>query len=1223
MDLKFIAGNQLVNVGGSGPSVSAFRPEDFLVLHFEFVNLRVSQAGQGQALNILDPGKPSFIIVHFPPQNIAEQAFFEASNGQGKTFPLPPSDPDANKTGSDNLLPPPVESRLGFSSRLVFKVPANAGQIPLTLQDLLGRCAQYDLNIASSAHGPEFVSIGRFRFGDLGTLSPPRPVPPEHNLILQHRAWLLAQTSPTLQREAALPGAPPSEPAPLVAAASGPRRPSGVETAIEMPYRLILSQNQYGAWKHASTPVRSSETKRTELWHTRSAIRKPGGSIHDSSSFDTLGRCSAIWTRDWDLIPASAPPAPPPAHQNMPPRASLDASDRHNIVMLSASKNNLDVSRLMLSSVGGWMDVQGQLDGTGLLTVQAWRQITAMGRDQYARVVYKGYLFPFGHAASLVKVTERKFHMSLPGNPAYLRQRMYIVVREPEKLFLSATVDPASHKRYDLQMPFRRVRITTMVTPDLDAPGPNQSQFYPMVAGHDFLFHLVAEGLDGKEIEFSAPLLFLDETADNPATLGPVAKAYDAQMKGTYDLRGQNVVFAEFTDPNAPDRVKPGSTRLETTSIIFGAEIPDAATLQTLFTSCHFYPAVRGAKVVVPAIRQLAGNDAPLDVAYHDGYLQHGFDGQQNTGQIFLEIRGGASDVNFAAAGHGDRTGALVTPSMKMTGLSRLLGPVAGSLDTLRAGAFDPNDFFNSVDALLFGTIPLKGILKRLDFSDLTKLPRFMSEAVTVIEELLQDITAIQVLAGRLSGLQAQAARPAAAAPAGASPVDLVTAVVNDVSQIIKDLEQLVQNPLSPNPTLVADLKKLAGDPNNPGDLQKLVDSLPAVGNLADAKRSLQQISTRLTQELADATFLDALRAEQITVKFEWKPEIQAWGFSGNSQDKALFWPANPNSCTVSVELHVKRRTGEPTADIYCGFRDFKLQLIAPTTFLILDFDVVEFTAASGKKPDVNVKLKKDGVQFAGALAFVNTLRKLIPIDGFSDPPALSVTADGIDASYSMALPSVGIGVFTLQNLSLAAGFNIPFIVKPLSVRFNFCTRDQPFLLTVAMFGGGGFFSLVIDPHGVQTLEAALEFGASVAMDFAVASGAVSVMAGIYFSMKATNVDLAGFLRIDGHVEVLGIVTVSIAIELDLKYDSANNSVVGEATIIIEVSVLFFSASVPLHCRKQFAGGEPAPPKQVMARMPGPPVPPTPARVNRVTFEDLMQPDGTNQPWHDYCRAFA
>ena len=70
-----------------------------------------------------------------------------------------------------------------------------------------------------------------------------------------------------------------------------------------------------------------------------------------------------------------------------------------------------------------------------------------MARDHYVRVVYRGFLFPFGHRVSLVKVSERKFHNGAraeggkatleqkPGNPAYLRQRLFIVMRERERRF--------------------------------------------------------------------------------------------------------------------------------------------------------------------------------------------------------------------------------------------------------------------------------------------------------------------------------------------------------------------------------------------------------------------------------------------------------------------------------------------------------------------------------------------------------------------------------------------------------------------------------------------------------------------------------------------------------------------------------------------------------------------------------------------------------------------
>jgi hypothetical protein len=46
-----------------------------------------------------------------------------------------------------------------------------------------------------------------------------------------------------------------------------------------------------------------------------------------------------------------------------------------------------------------------------------------------------------------------------------------------------------------------------------------------------------------------------------------------------------------------------------------------------------------------------------------------------------------SSPVNFS--GQGDRSGGLATPNMRMTALSRLLGPVAGNPATISGGAFD------------------------------------------------------------------------------------------------------------------------------------------------------------------------------------------------------------------------------------------------------------------------------------------------------------------------------------------------------------------------------------------------------------------------------------------------------------------------------------------------------------------------------------------------------
>src|SRR5262249_38608433 len=47
-----------------------------------------------------------------------------------------------------------------------------------------------------------------------------------------------------------------------------PHPPNPTQTALELPFRLILSPNRYGAWFHSETAVTSTATGHTELWHT-------------------------------------------------------------------------------------------------------------------------------------------------------------------------------------------------------------------------------------------------------------------------------------------------------------------------------------------------------------------------------------------------------------------------------------------------------------------------------------------------------------------------------------------------------------------------------------------------------------------------------------------------------------------------------------------------------------------------------------------------------------------------------------------------------------------------------------------------------------------------------------------------------------------------------------------------------------------------------------------
>ena len=172
-------------------------------------------------------------------------------------------------------------------------------------------------------------------------------------------------------------------------------------------------------------------------------------------------------------------------------------------------------------------------------------------------------------------------------------------------------------------------------------------------------------------------------------------------------------------------------------------------------------------------------------------------------------------------------------------------------------------------------------------------------------------------------------------------------------------------------------------------------------------------------------------------------------------------------------------------------------------------------------------------------------------------------------------------------------------------MRFNFSERQQPFSLTVSLLGGGGFFAIGIGAEGVQEIEAALEFGAAISINLGVASGSVEIKAGVYFhwldagaSDKARSSSPAT-CGMHGELTVLGLISASLTFNLQLAYlkEGTNSMVFGEATLTVEVEVLFFSVDVSVSCRREFGG-----------------------RRRRPRFLELV-PD--QSIWDEYCGAFA
>jgi hypothetical protein len=166
--------------------------------------------------------------------------------------------------------------------------------------------------------------------------------------------------------------------------------------------------------------------------------------------------------------------------------------------------------------------------------------------------------------------------------------------------------------------------------------------------------------------------------------------------------------------------------------------------------------------------------------------------------------------------------------------------------------------------------------------------------------------------------------------------------------------------------------------------------------------------------------------------------------------------------------------------------------------------------------------------------------------------------------------------------MKFGAGLRIPFSGDPVSMRINFCSRNDPFMGAVWIFGLTGFFAVEMNgKQGLASVEVQIEFGGMWAIDIGVASGSIKLVAGFYFSYKVVEnekgieegfIYLEGYIKVQGCVQVLGIVTISILVKLALSYSSYDDVVWGEALLQLKVEILFFEVSVEWHCRKELSG---------------------------------------------------
>ena len=1175
------------------------RTDDLVKLDVRLVNMVVTGPPAARIIRKIDASKGGLMIVGFAPQAIAESTFPDMS-GDSDASPTPPAMPNVKRDGTVNGTSSAsayggigktmrAQAFAAGPSRLSFMTPQDFTSINFTVADVLGACNTWRLNLDLKAMAPPDSMITAHDFDAirvrLSALADKQKAAlakyPATEAVLRRAADRVADAIAVAAGQGyALPDAaidkliqyeidttvPPVKAgigdaadltgygAPAKAAyvatlstlnlsrrvspytrntpvddgASVPMKQNDGQpqmtvispgalysidlhdrpiadtaTDIEVPYRLHMSPLATAGFTHEVDAVDHGGDF-FELWHTKLGTR-----VSDWVLGDNPEPLRALWADD---MSSDATQAADPVTAG-----ALSGLDRKGIVQLTAGylKPNFTplpvmAQHLRLTALGASLDAEGNWPdhlkaGTDIVE---WKHVSSIGRDQFVRVIYEGFLFPFGHAASLIKVSERKFsRQSDGGRVAGLMQKFYIIVRQRSRDY------PGDQQLYEgRDFPFTKVEILTKQTPDLRAPeeiwelnlyrygedtkatpqrkyyGDQEAYqtFWPklMKDATDMYFPLLGTDSQGRKTKFEMPLIFVSGLR-NIAGVPPKSTRTDIDLIVDYYNTDQAIAqkvkvnvdhalirFCQDRDANGNPLTGKGESDYHASELYFRSSKSMPASGEAPLDGARFYPGLAKADIDLPSFKTLLDTNAPPpSVAYHDRYLAHGFDGTgpgaKNPAEMVFSV---VSTIAAVPAKASDRFGGMVSSSMVPDGLSRKLGALTNSANYID-GAFNPKDAIPT-DAQLLGAIPLKDIL--------TAVSDFGGDAIKAVPKIKNMVD-------------------------GAS----VTATY-----------ELVQDKVKPF-----------------GDLFLPLDPPP-----------------------------------------------------GQPQFK------------VVTTVTVAKAGQKPDATVDAALLAFKINLFG---FIQLNFTKLSMHAQPGMKTKVSVALDDDnGVLFGGPLEFVNSLRDMIPTGGFADGPGLNVTPQGISASYSLGLPDIGIGVLSLSNVSLGAGFDLSFAGAPPSVKFNFAERHNPFNLTVSLFGGGGFFAITLDTGGVRELEASLEFGAQISINLGVASGGVYVKGGFYFHWIGSPKDqqlvqFEGYVELGGHLSVLGLITVSLTFHLGLTYEKAggHSKLYGTATLTVEIDILFFSISQDVTVEKEFAGSDADP-----------------------SFIDFVP---TDKVWSDYCNAFA
>lgn len=432
----------------------------------------------------------------------------------------------------------------------------------------------------------------------------------------------------------------------------GTPREQGKASTLELPWRLLLAVEHRARCRHRRRPATSGDGV-TAMWHTRILAPAPRSDAYTA------------------VFPFASLPLETPFADSTPLGAGVEkiaARGRdHPGTPVAVDKLVLTTCGATFSGSVGYPDLE-------------WTHRVVMGRDVYVRLLQRGVLFPFGHEASAVEVTERKFDPAT--GVAGLHRTLTLVVTQP---VLDYRIE-AAHQR---EFPFHRVAIDPVLVTPLDRPAPGARAYWLTRDGRPVMFTARASSA-GDVIPLHLPLVFAEKGTD----VGHLNALYAGGPR-------EGLEAAPVPPAAVVDRAVPLVVRRRADDVVEAVEHTEqhvrSLTLAAgrIGSGTTFHPRIAGLEVTLPAVQQLLGQHQTLRATLAPDVVEAAQTGRPP--EVLLQFPKVVLD--FAAA----RAGVAAAPSMAVDRIRRD-GPAVANLPTDPKKLFDPS-------AKLLGVVPLVDVI--------------------------------------------------------------------------------------------------------------------------------------------------------------------------------------------------------------------------------------------------------------------------------------------------------------------------------------------------------------------------------------------------------------------------------------------------------------------------------------------------------------------------------